>query len=99
MLKKGADVWLNNPKMYREASGTSGMTAVMNGAINLSIPDGWIPEFAIDGENCFIITPAPDDISEAERDVEENANLMDKLENWGKCRFLLLADYIRLVAS
>ncbi len=81
MLKKGADVWLNNPKMYREASGTSGMTGVMNGAINLSIPDGWIPEFAIDGENCFIITPALEGISEAERDEKENANLMDKLEN------------------
>jgi len=43
MLKRGSDVWLNNPKMYREASGTSGMTAAMNGSINLSIPDGWIP--------------------------------------------------------
>ncbi|KLT63858.1 alpha-glucan family phosphorylase [Pedobacter sp. BMA] len=81
LLKKGADIWLNNPKMYREASGTSGMTAVMNGAVNLSIPDGWIPEFAIDGENCFLITPSPEDISEAERDVRENASLMDQLEN------------------
>jgi len=80
LLKKGADVWLNNPKMYREASGTSGMTAVMNGAINLSIPDGWIPEFATDGENCFIIEPASDDLSEADRDAKENANLMDVLE-------------------
>jgi len=81
MLKKGADLWLNNPKMYREASGTSGMTAVMNGAINLSIPDGWIPEFAIDGENCFVIPPAPDDISQGDRDGMENAGLMDALEN------------------
>ncbi|MCI0751265.1 MAG: alpha-glucan family phosphorylase, partial [Flammeovirgaceae bacterium] len=39
-LKKGSDLWLNNPKLYHEASGTSGMTAAMNGAINLSIPDG-----------------------------------------------------------
>ncbi|PWS28776.1 alpha-glucan family phosphorylase [Pedobacter yonginense] len=80
LLKKGTDVWLNNPKMYREASGTSGMTAVMNAAINLSIPDGWIPEFALDGENCFIIEPASKDLSEADRDVKETANLMDVLE-------------------
>lgn len=81
MLKKGTDVWLNNPKMYREASGTSGMTAVMNGAINLSIPDGWIPEFAVDGENCFIITPAVESNAEADHDVQENASLMQVLEN------------------
>ncbi len=80
LLKKGADLWLNNPKMYREASGTSGMTAAMNGAINFSIPDGWIPEFAIDGENCFIIEPADDDLSAADRDMEESKNLMDVLE-------------------
>ncbi|MFZ1526674.1 MAG: alpha-glucan family phosphorylase, partial [Saprospiraceae bacterium] len=30
ILKKGSDVWLNNPRLYREASGTSGMTAAMN---------------------------------------------------------------------
>ncbi|RLJ72541.1 alpha-glucan family phosphorylase [Pedobacter alluvionis] len=80
LLKKGADVWLNNPKMYREASGTSGMTAAMNGAINLSIPDGWIPEFAIDGENCFLIAPADGSLSEEQSDKTENANLMDVLE-------------------
>lgn len=74
LLKKGADVWLNNPKMYREASGTSGMTAAMNGAINLSLPDGWVPEFAKDKENCFVIQPADDDGQEAR-------NLMDTLEN------------------
>ncbi|GGI24903.1 alpha-glucan family phosphorylase [Pedobacter mendelii] len=81
LLKKGADVWLNNPKMYREASGTSGMTAVMNGAVNLSLPDGWVPEFAVDGENCFIIQPAADELSQAERDAQENSNLMDILED------------------
>jgi starch phosphorylase len=58
LLKRGSDVWLNNPKLYREASGTSGMTAAMNGSINLSIPDGWVPEFAQHGKNCFSIEPA-----------------------------------------
>jgi glycogen phosphorylase len=44
-LKKGADIWLNNPRVTREASGTSGVTAAMNGAINFSTNDGWVREF------------------------------------------------------
>ncbi len=81
LLKKGADVWLNNPFMYREASGTSGMTAAMNGAVNLSIPDGWVPEFAVDKENCFIVHKANDGLSEEETNNIENGNLMETLEN------------------
>ena len=57
-LKQGADIWLNNPRVPREASGTSGMTAAMNGAINFSTNDGWIPEFIKDGKNGFIIPDA-----------------------------------------
>jgi len=81
LLKKGADVWLNNPRMYHEASGTSGMTAAMNGAINVSLPDGWVPEFAKDKENCFVIQPASDLLPPNEKDMQENRNLMDTLEN------------------
>ncbi len=81
LLKKGSDVWLNNPRMYREASGTSGMTAAMNGSINLSLPDGWVPEFAKDKENAFVIVPADDNLSYDERDSKEAAELMDILEN------------------
>ncbi|MES2387571.1 MAG: alpha-glucan family phosphorylase [Bacteroidota bacterium] len=55
LLKKGADVWLNTPRRTREASGTSGMTAAMNGAINFSINDGWVPEFAQHGKNSFVL--------------------------------------------
>lgn len=80
LLKKGSDVWLNNPKMYREASGTSGMTAAMNGSVNLSLPDGWVPEFATDQENSFVIHPAADRSDEAVIDTAENKNLMDVLE-------------------
>ena len=40
----GADVWLNNPRRPREASGTSGMKASMNGLLNLSVLDGWWDE-------------------------------------------------------
>jgi starch phosphorylase len=80
VLKKGADVWLNNPRMYREASGTSGMTAAMNGAINLSLPDGWVPEFAKDKENSFIISQAKDGLSVEEADRLEAETLLDILE-------------------
>ena len=57
-LKQAADCWLNNPRVPREASGTSGMTAAMNGAVNYSTDDGWIPEFAHHGNNSFVINKA-----------------------------------------
>ncbi|MEQ1677096.1 MAG: alpha-glucan family phosphorylase, partial [Chitinophagaceae bacterium] len=50
-----ADCWLNNPRVPREASGTSGMTAAMNGAVNFSTDDGWIPEFINHGHNGFVV--------------------------------------------
>ncbi len=40
-LVQGVDVWLNTPTRPLEASGTSGMKAVMNGVLNLSVLDGW----------------------------------------------------------
>ena len=57
-LKQGADCWLNNPRVPREASGTSGMTAAMNGAVNFSTDDGWIPEFIKNGINGFVVPKA-----------------------------------------
>ncbi len=57
-LKQAADLWLNNPRVPREASGTSGMTAAMNGAVNFSTDDGWIPEFINHGHNGFVIPKA-----------------------------------------
>ena len=57
-LKQVADIWLNNPRVPREASGTSGMTAAMNGAVNFSTNDGWIPEFINHGNNGFVVPPA-----------------------------------------
>jgi glycogen phosphorylase len=41
MLVQGVDVWLNNPRRPWEASGTSGMKAAINGALNMSTLDGW----------------------------------------------------------
>lgn len=80
-LKDGADVWLNTPIVPQEASGTSGMTAAMNAAVNLSTYDGWICEFARDGENCFVI-PGPDPgASPRERDRHDLLATYHVLEN------------------
>jgi starch phosphorylase len=44
LMVAGCDIWLNNPRRPREASGTSGMKAAMNGVLNLSVLDGWWDE-------------------------------------------------------
>src|SRR5690606_29124383 len=49
-LVQGVDVWLNNPRRPKEASGTSGMKVVPNAGLNLSVLDGWWAE-AWDGDN------------------------------------------------
>jgi len=43
-MTQGVDVWLNNPRRPKEASGTSGMKVIYNGGLNLSILDGWWAE-------------------------------------------------------
>lgn len=68
LLKNGSDIWLNNPVVTREASGTSGMTAAMNASVNLSTYDGWVCEFAKDGDNSFIIPEADRSLSPEDRD-------------------------------
>ena len=78
-LKYGADIWLNNPVVTREASGTSGMTAAMNAAINLSTYDGWVCEFAKDGHNSFIVPPADPDLSDHDRDEHDRTGILDIL--------------------
>lgn len=77
LLKDGSDVWLNTPVVTREASGTSGMTAAMNASLNLSTYDGWICEFAENGENAFIVPVAEgEDINKQDCD-----NFFEILEN------------------
>jgi starch phosphorylase len=56
-LTAGCDVWLNLPRPGMEASGTSGMKAVLNGGLNLSILDGWWAE-AYNGSNGWAIAGA-----------------------------------------
>ena len=81
-LKHGSDVWLNNPRVPREASGTSGMTAAMNASVNLSTDDGWIPEFAKNGVNSFVV-PKADYANMSVFDVDnyDMNQLYDILEN------------------
>lgn len=54
ILVQGVDVWLNTPRKPLEASGTSGQKAAINGALNLSIADGWWAE-GFSGDNGFLI--------------------------------------------
>ncbi len=71
-LVQGSDVWLNNPRRYLEASGTSGMKAGANGVLNVSVLDGWWDEgyrpsagWAIPS-GATMDRPATDDIAEAD---------------------------------
>jgi glycogen phosphorylase len=81
-LKQGADVWLNNPRVPREASGTSGMTAAMNGAVNFSTFDGWICEFVKHGNNGFVVPPIDySKVHTQEQDHYDLDKLYDILEN------------------
>ena len=81
LLKQGADVWLNVPRMTHEASGTSGMAAAMNSAVNVGLPDGWFPEFARDKINSFIIPPCDINLPEHIQDDMDAASLYQLLEN------------------
>ncbi len=81
ILKHGADLWLNNPRYTHEASGTSGMSAAMNGALNISIPDGWFAEFAKDKQNSFIIPASDPNWPDYQQDEADANHLYDLLEN------------------
>ncbi|PTQ80121.1 alpha-glucan family phosphorylase [Nitrosomonas ureae] len=79
-LVAGVDVWLNNPIYPLEASGTSGMKAGINGAINLSVLDGWWGE-GYDGKNGWAIKPGPEDMEGTLRDQEEGRALYEILQD------------------
>jgi starch phosphorylase len=80
LLYPGTDVWLNNPLRPLEACGTSGMKAALNGALNLSILDGWWDEYS-DGVNGWAIPSADRAHDGAERDAMEATALYDLIED------------------
>lgn len=75
LLKQGTDVWLNTPRVTREASGTSGMTAAMNATLNFTSNDGWIPEFGRHLHNAFVLPVADLHQSQALQDAEDLQNV------------------------
>jgi starch phosphorylase len=76
---QGVDVWLNNPRRPEEASGTSGQKALLNGALNLSILDGWWAE-AYDGTNGFAIGRGASHSNPAITDARDAEALYEVLE-------------------
>jgi glycogen phosphorylase len=78
-LVQGVDVWLNTPRRPLEASGTSGQKAVLNGALHLSILDGWWAE-AYDGSNGFAIGEGAEHANWAEQDNLDAESLYRELE-------------------
>ena len=82
LMKDGSDIWLNNPRVTREASGTSGMTAAMNASVNLSTNDGWIREFDEMCPDCSFVLPIVDhNLPIYEQDQTDLSNLYQILEN------------------
>ncbi len=74
ILTGGTDLWLNNPRLPYEASGTSGMKAAMNGVPSLSTLDGWWIEGCIEGATGWAI-------AESDEVAEEAESLYQKLES------------------
>jgi len=79
-LVQGVDLWLNTPRRPLEASGTSGMKAVCNGVLHLSILDGWWAE-AYDGRNGFAIGAGGEHSNFDEQDRRDTESLYAVLED------------------
>jgi starch phosphorylase len=77
-LVQGVDVWMNTPRRPMEASGTSGMKAALNGALNFSVLDGWWRE-AYNGGNGWAIGEDAD-IDSTVQDSADAESLYETLE-------------------
>ncbi len=79
-LVHGVDVWMNVPRRPLEASGTSGIKAAMNGALNFSVLDGWWIE-GHNGDNGFAIGGLGPEGDSPEIDAADAEALYSTLEN------------------
>jgi glycogen phosphorylase len=79
-LVQGVDVWMNTPRRPLEASGTSGMKAALNGALNFSVLDGWWRE-AYNGRNGWSIGEDREMESQHIQDEQDAESLYSTLEN------------------
>jgi len=79
-MYQGCDLWLNTPRRPLEACGTSGEKAALNGALNLSVSDGWWDE-CYDGRNGWVVPSAEEFDDLGRRDHAEAASLFDLLEH------------------
>ncbi|MFY9781505.1 MAG: alpha-glucan family phosphorylase [Candidatus Baltobacteraceae bacterium] len=79
-MVQGVDVWLNTPRRPLEASGTSGMKAAVNGAINFSVLDGWWVE-GYSGDNGWAIGAGEDYADHLYQDDVESRALYELLES------------------
>ncbi len=79
LLVAGVDLWLNTPRPPMEASGTSGMKAVYNGVLNLSVSDGWWYE-AGNNEVGWVLGPKEPDLDNLSSDKETADYLYRLLE-------------------
>ncbi len=80
LLVQGVDVWMNTPRRPNEASGTSGMKAAMNGALNFSVLDGWWRE-GFNGDNGWSIGEEREYHDQDAQDDADSRSLYDTLEN------------------
>jgi starch phosphorylase len=81
LLCSGCDIWLNTPIPPREASGTSGMKAALNGVPSVSILDGWWLEGHVEGVTGWAIgEPSTDpNMSPESRNQSDQEALYDTL--------------------
>lgn len=82
-LKRGSDIWLNTPLRPFEASGTSGMSANMNGTLHLSIYDGWTVEGTFNGINGYTVEyeGLDDEMPWEERHWKDHECIMSLIED------------------
>ena len=88
-LTSSVDVWLNNPLPPFEASGTSGMKAILNGVLQLSTLDGWVAEAADKNiGRIFGFVPGPGELG-----YENNLKLSEDSAELYSCLMELVPQY------